>query len=300
MSVKYFRPLSIFLSLVTLAPAKMHIESDVSYLGESRNEKLDVYLPGEEFLEPHPAVLLIHGGGWRNGDKAEKRTASIAASLAENGYAVFSINYLLNEGTRDANNKLILTKVAWPRSFYDCKSALRFIREKADQYRVDPLRIGVMGCSAGGHLAMMLAVTANHVESNEHGLYTAQSNSVACVVNFYGIPDLRGQRLTPFTGSEWAGDTPTEEAASPVAYLDRHSPPFLIVHGSEDNVIPVEASRSLASFMKRKGLEHQFLEINGAGHSFDMQPKQMDLQAGVFDFLKTHLGSPKRQICQEN
>ena len=158
--------LAFFVSALALnlaqADSKVVRVSDVSYLGPDRQEKMDVYLPPDSFEGPAPAVLLIHGGGWRVGDKASKRERNFGNTLAANGYTVFSINYELNVGERDPKTgKLVLSHLAWPQNLYDCKSALRYLRLKAQDYGIDPDKIAVMGGSAGGHLSMMVGATAN-------------------------------------------------------------------------------------------------------------------------------------------
>ena len=282
-----------FILLPQLVCAEVKIEADVPFLGPDRPEKLDVYLPPESFQRPLPAILLIHGGGWRGGDKAEKRTASMAVALAENGYAVFSTNYLLNVGYRDDNNKLHITEVAWPQSLYDCKSALRFARAEASRFGIAPDRIGVMGMSAGGHLAMLVGATAEEDELNQHGLYLDQSNAVSCILDFYGIADLRGQRLTPFTGSDRKVTSAYDEPASPVTYFNADTPPFFIAHGTADKVIPVKASQDLVKSLEQHGIEYTYVEIEDAPHSFHLELDERDLRPEVFGFLQTHLGSPQ-------
>lgn len=283
-------PACFLLASVTLACSAVLPERDIAYLGAERSEKMDAYLPPNTFKRPVPAVLFIHGGGWRNGDKANEREVRIATTLAENGYAVFSINYKMNIGERDAANKLHLSYVAWPQNFYDCKSALRFLRAEATRFGVDPARIGVMGGSAGAHLAMLVGLTINHEEFNRQGLYLDQSNSVACVVDLYGIPDLRGRKVTPFTGSEFNRVAAYEEKASPVIYLTKETPPFFIAHGTADKVIPVEESRTLAKSLESLGVPYEYIEIPEAPHAFDLQPPQKDLRPEVLAFLRKYLG----------
>jgi len=250
---------------------EIRVESDVAYLGSERREKLDIYFPPTSFPGPRPAVLVIHGGGWRMGDKATAREQNFGTTLASAGYVVFSINYLLNEGYKDPETgKLRLTRLAWPTNFHDCKSALRFIRAHADQYGVDPRRIATMGGSAGGHLAMLLGVTTRHDEINRHGLYTEHSNDVSCVLNFYGDYDIRGRAVSPFAGATPEETAAHEEAASPVVYFDRHMPPFFITHGTADDTIPVERSRQLARHLEKLGTPYWYVEIGGAPHSYHL------------------------------
>lgn len=279
----------------TVPSSSAKVLSNVSYLGPDRDEKLDVYLPSDSFIRPLPAVLLIHGGGWRIGDKAGKREQAIASDLAAQGYAVFSINYLLNKGEeRDpTTGKRKLTFVAWPQNLYDCKSALRWIRAESARYGVDPSRIATMGGSAGGHLAMLLGATVRNEEFNRHGLHTDQSNAVSCVLDFYGTYDVREGFDLPHFG----GVTPEEiqaakTAASPVTYMDASNPPTFITHGTADTTIPVERSRLLAEHLRRLGVDYWYVEIGGAKHAYDLRPEQMDLRPVVFSFLAKHLGAP--------
>lgn len=270
-----------------------HIERDIPYLGGDRAEKLDAYLPPDNFPRPVPAVLLIHGGGWRKGDKADPRERNIAQTLSSHGYAVFSINYLLNIGKKDpATNEFRVSRLAWPQNLHDCKSALRYLRAEAPRFGIDPSRIAVMGGSAGGHLAMLVGATANNDAINRDGLYTEQSNAVSCILDFYGDYDIRGRKVSPFRGASTEETLANEEAASPVTYLDAKTPPIFITHGTADKTVSVERSRLLAEHLRKLGVEHQYVEIEGAPHAFHLQPKQMDLRPAVLAFLKKHLGEP--------
>lgn len=287
-------PALLFLSLAGWAPADIRTESEIPCFGPGRTEKMDAHLPDDSFKRPVPAIILIHGGGWRTGDKADKRELSIARTLSENGYAVFSINYLLNVGERDEAGRLRITELAWPQNFYDCKSALRFVRAEADHFGIDPERIAVMGGSAGGHLAMLVGLTAEDDSLNSNGLYLEESNAVRCIVNFYGPHDLRGKKLTPFTGSAMNRNADLEALASPVTHLHAQSPPFFIAHGTNDKVIPVDSSRDLVQRLEALNIPFEYVEIPGAPHAFDLQPPQKDLRRPLLDFLQAHLGKPER------
>jgi len=280
--------------MISPAAPAVSILSDVAYLPPDRSEKLDVYLPPDSFARPLPAVLLIHGGGWRINDKADGRERNIATTLAAHGYAVFSINYLLNIGTHDADGRLRLTRLAWPQNLFDCKTALRFIRAEASRYGIDPERIATMGGSAGGHLSMLLGATARHDGFNRHGPYQEQRNDVACILNFYGDYDIRGRLVSPFEGATPQETAANETAASPVVHFDAATPPMFITHGTADTIIPVERSRLLARELEKRGLDYWYVEIAGAPHSFHLEPAQMDLRPAVLAFLKKHLGEPRR------
>ncbi|MDR1284439.1 MAG: alpha/beta hydrolase [Opitutaceae bacterium] len=277
-----------------LSTAVPRLESDVPYLGPDRSEKLDAWLPDAAWPGPHPVILLIHGGGWAIGDKAGKREKNIGQNLTAHGYAVFSINYRLNDvGEKDpATGRFKITRLAWPQNLHDCKTALRFIRANAARYNIDPARIAVMGGSAGGHLAMMVGATAHVEDFNRHGLYTEQSNTVTAIIDFYGIPDVRGRRHSSFPGATPEETQANEIAASPITWIDKNTPPILIAHGSADKTISVDRSRHLARHLGKLGLDYWFVEIGGAPHTFHLQPAQMDLRPLVLAFLAKHLGQP--------
>lgn len=272
----------------------IQIIQDIEYLGPDREEKMDAYLPGEEFPGPHPAIVLIHGGGWRISDKAADREVRIGTDLAREGYAVFSINYLLNVGEKDERGVLHLSRVAWPQNFYDCKTAVRYLRKEAKQYNIDANRIATMGGSAGGHLAMLVGSTIHHKEFNAQGLYTDQSNEVSCILNFYGDYDIRGRRVSPFAGADKETTMANEKAASPITWIDKNTPPMFITHGTEDTTILVERSRLLVRHLEELGLPYCYLELAETPHTFDLHPPFMDIQPSVVSFLRKYLGEPAK------
>lgn len=265
------------------------VQKDIAYLGPDREEKMDAYLPSDAFPGPHPAILLIHGGGWRVCDKADQREVNIGTHLAKHGYAVFSINYKLNEGGKDENGNVVLTKIVWPQNFYDCKSGLRFLRAKAADFNIDPARIATMGGSAGGHLAMLVGSTALHEEFNREGLYTDQSNEVSCILTLYGEFDLRARPLSAVRGKTDEETAKNEHDASPVSWINAKTPPMFIAHGTADTTISVERSRLLARHLDRMGVEYWYVEISGAPHTFHLHPEQMNLEPTVVTFLQKFL-----------
>lgn len=272
------------------------VQKDIDYLGPDRAEKLDAYIPCGEFKRPLPAVLLIHGGGWRVGDKASERERNIGSNLAARGYAVFSINYLLNVGERPGGEgtPMRLTRIAWPQNFHDCKSGLRFLKREAARFGIDPSRIAVMGGSAGGTFSMLLGFTAHNAGLNRHGLYTEQENTVKCIINLYGPTDLRDERHRPaFAGATGEETSENTRIVSPLTHLTPNLPPMLIAHGTADALVPVDVSRDLARRYQELGNDYWYIEIAGAPHTFHLQPEQMDLRPVVLEFLKKHLGEPE-------
>lgn len=268
---------------------EVRFTEDVTYLEPHRAEKLDVYLPPECMPGPYPAVLLIHGGGWRILDKGMAREKNIGYTFAKAGYAVFSINYLLNEVTKAEDGKIISEKVAWPQNFYDCKSALRWMRKEAATYNIDPTRIATMGGSAGGHLAMLVGATAKSDAMNQGGLYTDQSNDVTCILNFYGVYTPRENWQACFAGATPEETVANLKAAAPSSYFDDGLPPIFITHGSADTIVGVEYSRDLVNELVKRNLPYWYVEIGGAPHSYHLQPEQMDLRPTVLQFLEDNL-----------
>lgn len=264
--------------------------ADIPYLGLDRAERMDAWLPPERFARPCPAVLLIHGGGWRIGDKADARERNIGATLSATGYAVFSINYLLNSG--DGGEYGQPSRVAWPQNYIDCVTALRHIRARAGEYGIDPALIAVMGGSAGGHLSMLLAATATVPDMPRGDLHREQPVDVRCVISLYGPHDLHGRRANAVAGTDDAATAVNVRQASPSTWFGPATPPVLIVHGSADTLVPVEDGRALSELLRHRGVPYWYVEVSGAPHSFHLEPEQMDLRPLVLGFLARHLGAP--------
>lgn len=269
--------------------------ADDPYLGAGRKETMDAYLPSDAFGKPRPAVLLIHGGGWYGGDKRGAREQNIGNTLAMQGYAVFSINYALNRGTGPGGGKGRFETLAWPGNLFDCKSALRYLRREANRFGIDRERIGVMGCSAGGHLAMMLSATAQEERWNRGGLYISEANNVACLINFYGPHYLPQPFLADFFERPNEVESRTILAeATPRNYFHKGMPPTLVAHGTADDIVPVAMGRELVAELAALGITHRYVEVPEGPHSFDLQPRQADLRPAVLGFLEEYLAARPR------
>jgi len=258
---------------------------DVSYLGTDRAEKLDLYLPAGEDGPRRPAVVIIHGGGWTGGDKAAGREQNIGNTLAAAGFVCASINYRL---ARENENPATRLRDVWPGILHDCKTAVRFLRHHADTYRIDPEHIGAIGGSAGGHLVSMLAVTDADDGLDPEGPYGDQSCRIQAVVPMYGVHDipvqarLRGNMLTE-------ADEKLCRQASPVTYITSDDPPALILHGTKDALVAVEQSSILQARLEAARVPSELIVIEGAPHSFHLQPKERDLRPAVIEFFNRHL-----------
>jgi acetyl esterase/lipase/lysophospholipase L1-like esterase len=273
----------------TFAADGVRIEKNVPYLPEGRKETGDLYRPADDNVR-HPAVVIIHGGGWTGGKKDAAREINIGTTLAEQGYVCFSIDYLLADDSVDTP--------CWPQNLYDCKTAVRWLRANADRLSIDPWNIGAIGGSAGGHLTAMLAVTGPECGLDPKGPYGNQFCRIKCAVDMYGPIDVTrwkdGVRIKALKKSpEEAPELYRQFTVT--TQLDPRDPPFLILHGTADTTVAVEQSTLFADALKQHGIEYEIDIIEGAPHTFHLQPKQKDLRPEVIAFFDRHL-KPKVRI----
>ncbi len=278
---------------------KIRIIKDVSFLGKDRAEKLDLYLPAASTKgKRHPGILIIHGGGWIGGDKAAARERNIGTTLAEAGFVCASANYVLAKKTKLFTGNL---KQVWPRNLQECMTAVRFLREHADKYQIDPEQIGAIGGSAGGHLVAMLATVGDTDGLDPKGLYPEHSCRIQAVVPMYGVHDLiqlaRKRAMLPNLTKE---EKELCRVGSPVTYASKDDPPTLILHGTKDRLVPVEQSSFLFKALQKAGVESALHIIEGAPHSFHLQPKQQDLRPLVIGFFNRHLRKKPAPKVVEN
>jgi len=277
---------------------QVEVRGDISFLTPDRLEKLDLYLPkSRKAGEKSPAVLLIHGGGWKEGDKRQPREIEFGTTLAENGYVTASINYALRSTGK------------FPLNLQDCKNGVRYLRAHADELGIDPDRISVMGGSAGGHLALLVAYTADQPYLAPSQPYPGISDKVSCVVDFYGISNLATRKETDPSGKPLKiepldsttqsifGSTPQDwKKASPVSYVKRNVPPTLILHGRKDTTVDSDQSQELADALKKAGATYEIIWLPNAPHSFSFQyavpkskkPLEKDVGPAVLSFLKKY------------
>jgi acetyl esterase/lipase len=250
---------------------------------------LDLYLPSASATE-RPVIVWVHGGGWASGDKGD---GGHAARLTERGYAVASINYRLSWEDR------------FPAQIEDCKAAIRWLRANGLRYNIDSNLIGVWGSSAGGHLAALLG-TSSGVRELEGNLGNQdQSSRVQAVIDWYGPADLLKMQAESLQCSIVDHNSPLSpeslllgcpmplcpdraRRASPVTYASADDPPFLIMHGTNDCLVPPLQSRDLQEALNRVGVEATLKFIEGAGHGGD-EFETAENRKLVDDFLDRHL-----------
>jgi acetyl esterase/lipase len=271
-----------WLAQTTVAVDAVRTEKNVVYLPPDRAELADLYLPPKfEAGKKHPGVLIIHGGGWTGGKRDAAREINIGTTLASHGYVCMSIDYLLHNPQSE--------KPCWPQNLHDCKTAVRWMRANADRLHLDSAHIGVIGGSAGGHLASMVGVTQPQDGLDPSGPYAQQPCAVNCVVDLYGPVDFTDSKDIAAMRKTRAESPELYRAFSVLTYLDKNDPPFLILHGTADTTVPVSQSELLAAGLKRYGVAHQLEIVEGAPHTFHLQPKEKDLRPIVLEFFNKYL-----------
>jgi acetyl esterase/lipase len=252
-------------------------EQDVTYCQiDGQALQLNLYYPAQG--GPWPGVIFIHGGGWTEGDKA-----TLPMTPTEAGYLIVSLDYRMYPAYR------------FPAMIEDVKSAIRYLRAHAAAYNLDPNRTALIGHSAGAHLAA-LAGLADERAGWDVGQYLQQSSQVQAVVEVSGPTDLR--RKFP----EWVTDLKEkvfgEEqllTGSPVYYAHAKAPPFLIIHGEEDEAVPVEQADLLYQALRAVGAPVEKLILQHGGHGLEavggaMVPSIEQVFSKLFAFLEEHLG----------
>lgn len=269
--------LALLFATSTLAADAIHTEHDVDYLGGGRKEKADLYLPANPKPEQKfPAVVIIHGGGWSGGEKRAAREINIGTTLALNGYVGMSIDYVLANSEHPGPT--------WPQNLHDCKIAVRWLRANAERLRIDPAHIGVIGGSAGGHLAAMVGLCGGELDPPGEG-----DCRVQCAVDLYGPVLWFEQRDLAMFRKTRAEAPELYKQADPRSHIDKQDPPLLILHGTADKTVAVADSEALAAAMKAAGATYQLEIIPDAPHSFHLEPKQRDLRPLVLGFFDKHL-----------
>jgi len=249
--------------------------------------KLDLHLP--KAAKP-PLVVYVHGGAWRSGSKSDVPIDP----LLEHGFAIASVDYRLS------------TESVYPAQIHDLKAAIRFLRAKSADLHYNASRIGIVGSSAGGHLAALVGVTNGHkgLEGNV-GDHLNQSSDVQCIVSLYGASNLEtilpqsteaGLEMRVPALKLLLGGTPAEKPdlarlASPVAHLDQRDPPLLLIHGDADPQMPFEQSKEFVKAYEAIRLPVQLITMPGSWHG-GAQFYDAKRIALIAAFLREHLGTP--------
>jgi acetyl esterase/lipase len=228
--------------------------------------QLDLYRPDPDRRDaPPPLIVWVHGGAWRAGSRED---VPIRA-LVEQGYAIASIDYRLS------------TTARFPAQVHDIKAAIRFVRAKAADWSCDPDRLIIAGASAGGHLAALAGVSHGLPQlEGTVGKDLDQSTAVQAIVSFYGASNLQtilaqstphGLRVREPALEMLLGGLPNQQPdlarlASPVAHVDPHDPPLLLLHGDQDPQMPINQAHELEGAYQKVDRPVEFIVVHGAAH----------------------------------
>ncbi|MFA0742375.1 MAG: hypothetical protein DFNUSKGM_002498 [Candidatus Fervidibacter sacchari] len=264
------------------------IRERLTYGPNERNE-LDLFLPKDDGKGLRPAVIVIHGGAWRGGDKKDMRI--LAEPLAQRGYVVAAINYRL------------APKWSYPAQLDDCQRAVRWLRKNAKEFRVDTKRFGAAGASAGGHLALLLGT--REVRDDSDPELKGISSKVQCVLSICGPTDLTDKRyaqalrdselgkiLIEFIGKPYDEAPELWKEASPICHVSPDDAPTFIIHGDQDLLVPLDQSLKFAEAMKKVGVEVQVVVIKGMGHGPTTPEQREEFMKAVgqaMEFFDKHL-----------
>lgn len=270
-------------SLGVRAQGKAVVENNVEYSNpDEQHLQMDIAHPAEG-NGPFPAILCIHGGGFRAGTR--QGYSGLIQKFAERGYVAATVTYRL------------APKYQFPAAVYDVKAAVRFLRANAAKYHIDPNRIGVTGGSAGGHLAQFLGVTAGVKQFEGDGGNPQESSRVQCVVNYYGPSDFTksygksvdaAEVLPLFLGGNLEQARQRHIESSPLYWVTPNAAPTLFVHGTMDNYVAFEQATWIVDRMKAAGVETEFMPIEGAGHGFKGEDAKRADDA-MFAYFDKHL-----------
>lgn len=236
--------------------------TDLSYASQSERQILDIIFP-EKGTGPYSIIMVIHGGGWKAG---HKRMQSLVPfyQIPSQGYALVTLNYRYS------------TEALWPAQLYDAKAAIRFIRANAEKYNLKKDKILVWGASAGGHIAEMLAATNDRPEFEDLTMgFDKESSSVQGVISWYGVSDMSslisvgkmvGDQLLGFDAYLYKDKA---ALASPITYVTKDYPPLLLIHGTNDELVPYQQSLDMYHKVNEKaGTGRALIKlISGATHA---------------------------------
>ncbi len=264
------------------------IHRDLAYDTDHLSQRLDVYLTRSD--KPTPAMIYIHGGGWRGGSK-QHVPGWLKSLVAEGKLSVISVEYRF-------------TNVAThPAQVNDCLRAIQFVRQQAEQWNIDPGRLGVTGGSAGGHLSAYVALCDDAAVADADDPIERQSSRVACAVSFAGPTDwslLESIRHDHPAYRQLIGYKPGTPAAeldaekiksvSPISFASEDDPPLMQVHGDQDDIVPIEHARMLHEKLESLGVESPLVVIPGGNHGVAGAGDNVSKPAK--EFVTQHLLTP--------
>lgn len=266
-----------FLLLAVLANAQeIKVTRDIAYRdGDSKAWRLDLAMPEEKAAAPRPALVIVHGGGWRGGSRTVDVFQKMMIDYAKKGYVTINVDYRL---TGEAD---------FPACIEDVKCAVRWLRAHTEKYQVDPKRIGAYGHSAGAHLALMLAMTDKDDGLEGDGGWEDQSSQVNVAVG--GSPPTELGRDTPMSKKAWW----------PIGYIAGDHPPLFLVQGGADRIVRAELTEDFVGKMKEVGADIKYLKIENGRHGVAYNEALDVTDPAIEKFFAEHLNPIAPQASLE-
>jgi acetyl esterase/lipase len=256
------------------------VRPNLAYPTEGGTQPFDLYLPERQ---NGALIVYVHGGGWTSGTRRPGQLTDLFAELLRRGYTIAAIDYRL------------APQYPFPAQSVDVANAVAYLKAHAAEYGIDPARVGLIGGSAGGHLVAL------HGTTGGQGFVTIGGDAgVAAVVDLYGPADLSDEFpgasaaiLQTVFGASSRSD-PVVRAASPITHVSAGDPPFLLVHGEEDPLVPIQQSEEFAAALQAAGVEATLVRVANAGHGFvpeggQPSPSGAELTRIMADFFDAHL-----------
>jgi acetyl esterase/lipase len=284
---RYFRPMAF-------RDARVERVRDLAYGEAGKRNHLDVYRPADH-PTGCPTLVQVHGGGWVIGDK-NQQGRPLMLEMARRGWVCFAPNYRLSP------------RATFPDHLVDVKRAIAWVREHGAEYGADPGFLVLTGGSAGGHLVALAALTQNDPEY-QPGFEDADTSVQGCV-SYYGVYDLEGETATKAHRVRHdrllsrlvmkTRDPETFRKASPIARVHADAPPFLVIHGRNDTLVPVQEARLLVERLRATTSNPVlYLELPGTQHAFDVFPSVRSdavvrAVARFLEALRTRTSAPDR------
>jgi len=244
------------------------------------NGRMDIYFQ-QSSAQPTPLIINIHGGGWKNGVKESQGGFN---PFFKAGFAVANVEYRMTPQAKA------------PAAIEDVRCALIYMIKNAKQFNIDINKIVVMGGSAGGHLALMAGLLGNN-HAFDNNCKGSEKIKVAAIIDKYGIADvwdwaygLHGPEIKKSNSAkDWMGDKKNDEAfaksVSPVSYINKNSPPTLIIHGNADSTVPYKQSVELHKQLEKAGVKTELITVEGGGHGKFPKEKNTELSEAILRFL---------------
>lgn len=265
---------SLLAAMIIFAPTSLTAQNaklqpthkDVAYDDKDKAQRVDVYLAESPRKKPLPAMVFIHGGGWRGGSK-NGVPGWLLDGVNAGTWSVVSVEYRF-------------TDVApHPAQVNDCLRAVQFVRQNAEKWNLDPKRIGVTGGSAGGHLSLWVALHDDVADAKAEDPLKQQSSRVACAVSFAGPTDwsllseidhqhpayrqLLGYQ--PKTAAEEM-DAKAKKDVSPITFASQDDPPIMQIHGDKDDIVPLQHAQKMDDRLKEVNVQSELVVVPGANH----------------------------------